>query len=279
MVSIDDLGISGIVGYSILLNPKNNKIIILLADVHDGVQYCNKDEKNNLYIDQILDKLLKKDNLLIELEEVPREGIKLVELWPNAIHTQRLKKWFLKNENKILPIDIRPFLVPFSYQKYDLNLLEDSENNIKIKDYLHTLDSLFFLNEIPLKQNIIFFKNIIDALEFKTNQPGILKMYKILKKKYVILKNKINLEKTFLEIIKNNKKWFQYLDELKLNIMDWYTTLILLRDSHHICHLGLAHYLNVRAVLENNFEFNRIYENGLDSLNNKDIIKSCIKLF
>jgi hypothetical protein len=276
MINIDELGISGVVGYSILINPSNNKIIVLLADIHDGVEYCNKHTEKNIYIDQILNKLLDRDDLCVELEEVPREGLKLVELWPNAVHTQRLKKWFLENQTKILPIDIRPYLIPFSFQKYDLNILEDMEKNMKMDKYLQTLDSLFFLNNIPLKKSIVFFKNIIESLETKTEQSGILKMYKILKEKYIGLKTQIKITNTFEETIKENKSWFEKLEELKLNIMDWYTTLLLLRNCHHICHFGLAHYLNVKAILETNFKFKKIYETSNSS--KLEILKSCIKI-
>lgn len=269
------LNISGLVSYTILLNPINNKFIILLGDVHDGVSYCEKDK---IWIDRILDKLLHKNKIKVLLEEVPRDGLELVELWPNAEHTQRLKKWFLQNQDKIIPIDIRPYLIPFSHQKYNLKMLEESEKNIKMNEYLKTLNSLFKLNSIPLKQSITFFKKIINALEDKSTQKGIFKMYKILKQKFIDLIKKINLEGTFEETIKNDPEWFNQLEELKLNIMDWYTSLLLLGNYHSIVHFGLAHYLNVLKVLENNFKFKIIYQNGLNSLKNIEPIKACVKL-
>ena len=270
------MNISGLVSYSILLNPENNKLVILLGAVHDGVEYCGSKQK--IWIDSVLDKLLDKDDIKIFLEEVPREGLELIELWPNAEHTQRLKNWFISNQAKIVPIDIRPYLVPFSYQKYNMKLLEKEEKILPMKEYLRTFDSLFNLNNIPLKESINFFKNIVYALQHKSTQKGILEMYKILKKKYLKLLEKIILTDTFEKTITNNLQWFRELEELKLNIMDWYTSLVLMGNHHSIVHFGLAHYLNVRKVLENNFKFKLIYQTGLNSINNVDPIKACIKI-
>lgn len=270
------INISGLVGYTILMNPETNKLIILLGDVHDGVSYCNNTQK--IWIDSILDKLLNKKEMKILLEEVPREGLELVELWPDAIHTGRLKKWFLSNQDKIVPIDIRPYLIPFSHQKYHLNMIDNYEKNIIMKQYLQTLNSLFKLNNIPLKNSIIFFKKIINALQDKTTQKGVFKMYTLLKKKYQTLIDKINLEDTFEKTITDNPIWFRNLEELKLNIMDWYTSILLLGKCHCVIHFGLAHYLNVKKILENNFKFKFIYQTGLNSLDNFDKLEACIKL-
>jgi len=270
------MNISGLVGYSILMNPENNKLIILLGDVHDGVSYCGNNQK--IWIDSILDKLLDKQEIKVLLEEVPRDGLELVELWPDAEHTQRLKNWFISNQDKIIPIDIRPYLIPFSHQKFHLKMLENEEKNILMKEYLKTLNSLFKLSELPLKDSIKFFKNIISALEDKSTQKGILEMYKILRKKYQKLLDEINLGDTFETTNIKNQEWFRKLEELKLNIMDWYTALLLMGNHHSIVHFGLAHYLNVRRVLEHNFKFKLIYQTGLNSLNNINPIKACVKL-
>lgn len=269
------LNISGLVGYTILLNLDNNKFIVLLGDVHDGVEYCKND---SFYIDSVLNKLLNKDDIKVFLEEVPRDGLELVELWPNAEHTQRLKKWFLNNQNNIIPIDIRPYLIPFSHQKYNMNMLDENEKNITMNDYLITLKSLFSLNSKPLSNSIKFFKNILNALEDKTTQKGIVNMYRILKKKFIKLISDINLLETFEITIKKNSNWFNNLEELKLNIMDWYTVLLLLGSHHSIVHLGLAHYLNVIYVLENNFKLKKIFQTGSTNLRDINNINACVKI-
>lgn len=267
---MNSFNISGIIGYAILKNPENNKLTFLLADVHDGVEYC---KENHIFIDTLLNKLLLKNNIKILLEEVPRDNLQLVELWPDAEHTQRLKKWYLNNQKDIIPIDIRPFLIPFSHQKYNLGLLSIEEKNLKMNNYLITLKSLFFLNDKPLDNSIIFFKNILYFLNNKSSQKGICGMYKMLKEKFVSLINKINLDDTFYELINKDLKWFEDLEDLKLNIMDWYTSLMLLDNNYNICHFGAAHFLNVKEILTNNFNFKIINENM-----NDDITSSCVKV-
>lgn len=272
-------GLSGVVSYSILLNPENNKFTILLGDIHDGVTYCNTNKFDNIYIHDFLDKLSKSKNISVLLEEVPRnDKIKLTELWPNAFHTQELKNLFLNNQDRIIPVDPRPYLVPFSFQKYENNLLSDIEKNMKMEQYLETFDSLFFLNKKIMDRNIIFFENIVNALNSKTPQKGIISMYKLLKSKYLLLKNDIKVDDSFEESYKRNKYFFYMLDELKMNIMDWYTVLLLLGKKHNVIHFGLAHYLNVRNILENQFKFKVLYKKGLETLNNKFPVNACMEI-
>ena len=275
----DKIGLSGVVSYTVLINPENNKFTVLLGDIHDGVTYCDANKYNNIFIHELLDEISKNKYFLTFLEEVPRDNkIKLVELWPNAKHTQELKKLFLNNQERIIPIDPRPYLVPFSYQKYDMNILEDEERNMLMKDYLKTFDILFMLNDTPLDNSIIFFKNILDSLSHKSPQKGILKMYKLLKEKYMVLKKDININDTFEKTIKENKYFFIMLEELKMNVMDWYTVLLLMNNNNNIIHFGLAHYLNVRNVLEKRFNFKVIHKKGLETLNNEFPINSCLTI-
>lgn len=273
------INISGLVGLTVLLNKKNNKLIVLLADIHDGVKYC---EKNNIYIDDLLNKLLDNQNINVMLEEVPREGINLIELWPNAKHTQRLKDWYLKNTDKIVPIDIRPYLVPFSYQKYFINDLDDNEKNMKMINYLQTLDSIFSLNDKPLDNGLFFINNLVNGLKNKESGSGINMMYKLIKEKYIKLRYIKDLNNSFEQIIKNDVDWFKELEELKINLMDWYTTILLLGGKHSICHFGLAHFMNVKAILINNFYCELIYEDGINKISKEilddDKILACMKL-
>ena len=56
--------LSGATGYTIL--SRNNKVILLLADIHDGVNYCNRNQPH-IKISDFLKK--KKNNNQILLEE------------------------------------------------------------------------------------------------------------------------------------------------------------------------------------------------------------------
>lgn len=275
MSKINKKKIAGLVGYTILLNPITYKKIILLADVHDGVKYCSQD---HTFIDTVLNKYLDDENFKVLLEEVSRKGLELVELWPDAKHTQRLKQWFLKNETKIIPIDIRPYLVPFSHQKYNLKMISDEEKNMKMEKYLKTLSSLLNLTNKPSYKGLFFIKDILEGLKNKKSCQGIVKMYKLLQKKYNNLISQINLKNTFEETILKNDSWFINLEELKLNIMDWYTVILLLGNNNYICHLGLAHYLNVIKVLQVNFNFEILIQQGLNKFTDNFPICSCIEI-
>jgi len=94
----------------------------------------------------------------ILLEEVARENFELKELWPNAQHTQALKNLFLTNQDKIKPIDIRPFLVPFSLELLELKDIQNhkiSQNfNIKLYDYLKDIDLFFSLKHLFISKNL-----------------------------------------------------------------------------------------------------------------------------
>jgi len=277
--------VSGLVGYTLL--KKGNKYIWLLGDIHSGVEYCDNTDLEEIFIDELLNNFINNNNNInIALEEVPRKllDIELVELWPNDEHTQRLKEWYIKNEDIIISIDIRPFLVPFSYQKYFMkDQIHDDENNMIMTDYFNTLDTLFNFKKQNGKKHIIFFKNILKALNNKDSNKGILEMFKLLKHKYNNLKNKINLNDTFENTVIKHKNIFEQLDELKLNIMDWYTVLVLLGKGHYVCHFGLVHYMNVKEILIKNFNFEIIEEKGIHHIEDikqldNNLISSCIKM-
>ena len=118
------LNINGSIGYTLLSN-KDIKILVL-ADMHSKLPYCDKD---GIFVS---DWFLKKFNSKILLEEVPRIGTQLKELWPSSPHTQKLKEAYLKNSSVIQGIDIRPFLIPFSWELSFDNKIP----NIHLKNYL-----------------------------------------------------------------------------------------------------------------------------------------------
>ena len=284
LVELMKQDISGLVGYSLLKNPEKKTYVLLLADIHDGVDYCKlgEDGKSSVFIDEILNSFLKEDGYNVLLEEVPRTfNLELKELWPDATHTQRLKDWYIDNQDKVIPVDIRPFLVPFSFQKANYKMIEEKELKMRMSKYVEVLDSLFFLNEISLEESIPFFKNILLALENKKDlNKGIMRLYKELKGFYKELRSKINLEETFGEIYEKNIEWFRDLEGLKIAIMDWYTILMLLSNKNSVIHFGLAHYDHVKSILIKNFGFTIIKENGIQEikyLDTKTRYKACMK--
>jgi hypothetical protein len=121
--------IYGAVGYTILKHPTTGKFIIIFADRHDNLNTCDdnismaKWMKNNM------------DEYVVLLEEVPRIGVKLSELWPASIHTQDLKNLFLKHPKYIIGFDIRHLLMLFSWET-----INDNNKNILLYDYIKTID-------------------------------------------------------------------------------------------------------------------------------------------
>ena len=168
--------ISGALGFELFKVINSSMLILILADMRDGVKYCDKKSKN---ISEFLKSREVNSNIL--LEESTQKEVHLKDLWPNVIHTQELKK--LAFESKYInSFDIRPLLVPFSWELIDI---DKSLGNKLLNEYLFLINSFFFQKEsqlykkyiVPeLNKNIMFQKNknyiylkfLINTLYFKT---------------------------------------------------------------------------------------------------------------
>lgn len=134
-----NLNLYGTIGYTILQNSKQK--IMIFADKHDKLPYCtNKTDiadwfKEKMHSSKIL------------LEEVPRDSVNLEELWTDSEHTQDLKKLFLDNPEKINGLDIRPLLIPWSWELANGN---ESEYKISMGKYLKKLNLFFCLKNAYL---------------------------------------------------------------------------------------------------------------------------------
>ena len=154
--------ISGNIGITILEN--NNKIIILLADDHSNTKYCDSNSLDyHIDIKDFLKKALDSEQQIL-LEEIPRDGFNLQELWPNSPHTQNLKTLFLDNID-INGIDIRPYLIPFSWENLETDTSPELRNYSIIK-YINKLNEFFklegnFYNKIfyPIMKKVIIYNN------------------------------------------------------------------------------------------------------------------------
>ena len=147
--------ISGATGYTIL--KKDEKVIILFGDIHDSVNYC-KQGNESIDIDKYLDK--KSDNYQVLLEESTNDPeLNLSDLWSQSYHTNNLKNLKINNPN-VIPIDIRPYLIPFSWQ------LVESNNKYKkliFKKYIFKFDE--FLN----KRGNVYLRFITPYFEYIIN--------------------------------------------------------------------------------------------------------------
>ena len=253
--------ISGSIGYTILHNYKLNKKILLFADIHDGVNYC-QDVYNSINIDDYLISYIKDKKKTIILEEsINDPSLDLIDLWPNAQHTQDLKIMLNQYPSKIIPTDIRPLLIPFSWQF--LNKYKKYEN-MKLHQYLYFM-SLFFT-----KKGIVWNKYIFTMLEFidKDHLETILIQFKEIRQEFVSTFIKyLNLKLIEFDSLKNKDglKYFEEVDRINSLIMEWYIIIIIFSDKKtSIIHTGLAHSSNLIHFLVNLYDFEIEKQSGVN---------------
>lgn len=264
--------ISGSIGITIL--EKDNKIIILMADDHSNTTYCNNNGmENHKEIKNYLEDELKNNNQIL-LEEIPRDGFKLQELWPESPHTQDLKNLFLDNK-EITGIDIRPYLVPFSW---DVLEIDKKMINFLMVEYISKICDFFklkgdFYNKLfhPLMKKVIVMNK------------GLGRNLNYLKKKFNAIKSKVIKDNKTIGYYFNNEKGFlMEFSNLCDEIMELYTILnSLTTEKKSIIHAGLFHAHNMLKWLIYSYDFKVIYKNGIieyqPKLDSKNV-SACIYL-
>jgi len=271
--------LSGSVGYTLLENLKINKKVLILADVHDGVSYC---ERDSVMIDSWLASKTPTNDIL--LEEIVREEFKLGDLWPSSVHTRRLKELNQKNQ-KIIPIDIRPLLIPFSWE-----LLEtDARNeiaNMTLNNYLMGIDNLFNYRSSKLMKLYIapqvkkLHQNSDDKIKII-----LLNHFEEMKQLYIDYRqrNKDYMDKTISEIFRLKPLILEEINNMISMIMEWYILLLVLNSkTNSILHLGLAHSNRVLDFLIEIYQFKTLKTNGVNKIseiiNTSNEPKSCLLL-
>lgn len=246
--------ISGSIGIIIL--KKNKKVIYLLSDDHSNKVYCSSSSKNHEYINDFLKKEMK-DGSQILLEEVPRDGFDLKELWPNSPHTQSLKDLFLTTE-KINGIDIRPYLLHFSWDILKVEKESSKLGEITISKYLENITDFFscrgkFFKEIfHPTYKLIIIKN-----------SGLGKNLKDIKNNYEELKNIVKDNKKLIYYFKNDIEVLYQIDRLCDMIMEFYTLLLAFTTCEKsYIHAGLFHSNNILKYLINEYNFKVVYKYG-----------------
>ena len=253
--------LSGSVGYTLL--EKSKKRVLILADIHDGVSYCKRD---SAMIDTWLSS--KTDNNDVLLEEVSRGEFKLGDLWPSSVHTGRLKKLNQTNK-KIIAIDIRPFLIPFSWEI----LLNDSNNEIgqiPLNRYLIGLDHIFNLRGSKLmKKNIGPQLKQLREISDKKTINILLTHFEEMNRIYCEYRetNKKYLDETIRDILKKDKDILENINEMTSMLMEWYTLLLILNSTRNsILHLGLAHSNRILEFLTETHEFKILKSSGVNTI-------------
>ena len=264
--------ISGNIGITILEN--NNKIIILLADDHSNTKYCDSSSLDyHINIEDFLKKALDSEQQIL-LEEIPRDGFNLQELWPNSPHTQNLKTLFLDNID-INGIDIRPYLIPFSWENLETDTSPELRNYSIIK-YINKLNEFFklegnFYNKIfyPIMKKVIIYNN------------GLGKNLIHIKNKFIRLRKEIyQLDKPISYYFDNKKYILEEISNICDEIMEFNTLLnVFTTNKKSIIHTGLFHSFNILTWLINSYNFNVIYKNGINQFppnKSSNDIKACV---
>ena len=257
-----NINLNGSIGYTFLI--KNNIKILILADNHSTLPYCKTD---GIFISEWFKN---KSNSRILLEEVPRVGHDLQELWPSSPHTQKLKEVYIKNSHIIHGVDIRPFLIPFSWE-----FASDKESpNINLKEYFELLNLFFTLKLDFIKKDLIY----IYLKEFLTKRK-IGKHFLILKKVVVLLikKNKFYLDKYIKDLVNNNNLLFNQINFILSDIMEWYIIAKIYegideKKTSFIIHAGLLHTTNIINLLTKFYHYKIVDDFGTTTnINNLNI--------
>lgn len=254
--------LSGSVGYTLLENNELNKKILILADIHDGVNYCNN---NSVMIDSWLDSQTNK-SVDIYLEEVLREKFTLGDLWPNSIHTSKLKK-LNQNNKKIIPIDIRPYLIPFSWELL-INDKGHPMGQMTLTKYLMQIDDVFNFRST----SILMSKYITPPMQRMEQNCSdkikelILRCFNINKEIYLefLEDNKDLLDKKIVDI---STEKLEELNNLISGIMEWYIVLLILSSKRNaIIHLGLAHSNRLNDLFIGVYNFKEVKSDGVNTI-------------
>lgn len=281
---MNPLYLSGSLGYTLLVNKQCR--IIIFADMHSELPYC---EKNGIFISEwfknISNNFKDTQNYLFLLEEVPRTEIKLKELWPSSPHTQKLKDLYINNSHIIQGIDIRPFLIPYSWELDSETTLD--KPSVNLKEYLNLIDLFFTLNLQFINDDL---KHINTIQFLKNNYLG---------KHYINLKNKtisfIKINRNYLhkhinELININKNILEEINEIISNIMEWYSIAKIIQGINEnktsiILHAGLVHTTNIIKLLKKHYGYTIKEDSGLTDMNdiennniNKNNINGCLHL-
>jgi len=223
------------------------------------------------------------DNSVL-LEEIVRDRFNLMELWPESLHTQELKKLSQMNE-KIIPVDIRPMLIPFSWELVESNKKLGTTTLIQ---YIQLLDD-FFNKKSYLYNKYI--ENIIENISSNKKSSTISPLihFNELKLLYDEFKTTYSfyMNKTILYIFNNMIDILNHINNMTSMIMEWYIILLVHNNSKNsIIHIGLAHSNKILDLLVEVYKFKIINTMGLNKmkdinmmgLSNIDTNSSCIMI-
>jgi len=237
----------------------------IFYDQHNNENYC---KNNTIFLDTFLkDNFLNNADSLILLEELlDFDDDEIITLWKNTKHTVRLKEFYVnnKNNNNVIPIDIRTLLFPCSpllvYDHYENKNSKDINfsnfiDKMEIKEYFYILLYFFDIEEKDIVLNKKYSKLILNIKKikkeilccFKNIGKDDIKMakkiynhYSLLKDKVKFFKNKfIGSNQTLEKFYYNNSKnrivsgylYKNFLFENNMDIYSWMDLIELIMDS------------------------------------------------
>ena len=264
--------IYGTIGYVFLI--KGSHKIIVLADQHDTLPEC----QNKINVGQWFKKKINTSKIL--LEEVPREDNKLIELWQTSPHTQELKNLYLDNPKMIPGMDIRPFMIPFSWEVLEQINEPDNNYDIDMIEYFKEIDNFFSMQHTFVISNISNYNvNIL-----KDTLLG--KHFLMLKNRYNDLLESLNQKKLLTQQIRflntNHNNLLILINNLLDDIMEWYifAQINLYYDKSIIIHAGLAHTEKIIKLLQEHYNYEIKKQQGVNNLNEskKEPRNGCIQV-
>ncbi len=225
--------------------------------MHDKLKKC----KNNKSIAEWFKEKFNSSRIL--LEEVPRsENSTIEELWSESDHTQKLKELYLNNMKKIIAVDIRHTMIPYSMELIDK--VDENGQNILLLIYLEDIDSFFSMKHKYMIDNLLNYK--INMLKETNLGSHFLKI----KKHYLdfLNKNMNILNKPIINITRNSNI-IDDINDILNDIMEWYICACIFESTMKtiILHAGLAHTDKVNSWLLNHYKFNIIKDYGINEMN------------
>jgi hypothetical protein len=190
----------------------------------------------------------------------------LDELWSESIHTQQLKNLYRNNSDLVNPIDVRPYLIPFSWEILEkINKYE--QFNMSLKNYLREIDNFFCLKFYKILKNI----NNDKTKLIKTNLG---RHFILIKKMYgkFLLTFKQYLNKSIVNIYKNKIELLFEVNNIIDNILEWYVCshIEIDKNTRSILHTGLVHSEKIIFWLSKHYDYKIIRREGINHLEESD---------
>ena len=252
--------LQGTIGYTILKNNINNKKIIIFADMHDNLPPCPY--SNSEKIVKWLEKKIYIAKILLEEINITENSV-IEELWGHSKHTKELQEFYRKNKNIVEIIDIRPDILPFSWE---LSEKSDDKNMIFDK-YIKNLLYFFKLKNTFFQDKLLIYnyKNLHNKLGHH-----LFEIFIIFKE--FIEKYKLFLNYSIIDLYKYNSHILENYNIIINDCMEWYTCALIKKYKNRtiIVHAGLYHTEKIIKLLLTKYDYSKIYEIGMNSIYDKE---------